>query len=159
MQVTKRSKILVDPKVQWAIGRRIMLHWLMFGVCFVSVNILIRTILSIAEEPFVESLVTAVQSQVPVAFILAIMLPMFLLDTMKLTNRFAGPMFRLRSALRALPVKDQASPLSFRSGDFWPEVAVEFNQVAKQFDALRQRNSELENELRELRQERDLQTA
>jgi len=158
MQETKRSKILVDPKIQWAIGRRVMLHWLLFAVCFGSVNILIRTILAIAEQPFAQSLSTAAQSQVPVLFVLAVMLPMFLLDTMKLTNRFAGPMFRLRHALRALPVNEKAAELTFRSGDFWPEVAVEFNAVAKQFEALRQRNAVLERELHALRQESDLQT-
>ena len=77
MQETKRSKILVDPKAQWAIGRRVMLHWLLVAVCFGSVNILIRTILAIAEQPFAQSPSTAAQSQVPVLFVLAVMLPMF----------------------------------------------------------------------------------
>ena len=158
MNITKRTKNLVDPKVQWAIGRRVMLHWLMFGVSLVSINVLVGTILTLAEEPFAKSLGAAVRDQLPVAFIFSLMLPMFLLDTMKLTNRFAGPMFRLRNALRALPTEAQESPLTFRKGDFWPEAAIEFNSVAAQYDGLRRRNAELESELKKLRKELQLQT-
>lgn len=158
MNLTKRTKILVDPKVQWAIGRRVMLHWLMFGTSLVLINVLIGTIISLADESFAESLTTAIRSQFPVAFILAVMLPMFLYDTLKLTNRFAGPMFRLRNALRTLPTGAQKSPLAFRKGDFWPEAAVEFNSVAVHHEMLRGRNAELEMELRKLRQTLELQT-
>jgi hypothetical protein len=158
MSKSKRTKILVDPKVQWAIGRRVMYHWFMFGICFISLNIFIRTLLSIANQSIMDSLLISVRSQIPVLFIFSVMLPMFLLDTMKLTNRFAGPMFRLRNAMRALPSDAQGAMLKFRSGDFWPEAADEFNRVAKEVDSLRRRNVELEGELHELRKERDLQT-
>ncbi|MGV3484430.1 MAG: hypothetical protein ACO1RT_08430 [Planctomycetaceae bacterium] len=159
MSHSKRSTFLVDPQVQWAIGRRIVLHWFLFAVCLVLVNIMMRTIVTITEVPFLEALRTAAVGQLSVVVIMIVMLPMFLLDTMKMSNRFAGPMYRLRQALNRLNAGEPIKPLAFRAGDFWSDAAEDFNRVAQQHDQLRRRNAELECELQSLRDEREMQPA
>lgn len=147
----KRSRILVDPKVQWAIGRRVMLHWFLFAICLVSVNMMMETISMLSEESFSAAVWSAASGQSSIIVVMAVMLPMFVLDTMKLTNRFAGPMHRLRQAILKLPSGDPIKPLSFRSGDFWSDVANDFNRLTRQHEAIRTRNQQLEIEIRELR--------
>ncbi len=157
MNNKKRTKFLVDPVVQWAIGRRVILHWVLFAVCLISVNVMMRTILTMTDMPFGEAIRTAAMHQISVIVVMAVMLPMFVLDTMKLSNRFAGPMYRLRNALVKIPTGEPMKALTFRTGDFWFDVADDFNRVAKHHELLRRRNAELELEVKSLRDARDLQ--
>ena len=85
-----------------------------------------------------------------------LLIPVFLRDTLRLSNRFAGPMFRLRQAIECLSAGKENRPLKFRKKDFWQPVADKFNLVINEVEALRQRNQELESELAELRAEREL---
>jgi hypothetical protein len=82
-----------------------------------------------------------------------LLLPLFLRDTLKLSNRFAGPMYRLRMALKSMVSEGTLKPIKFRDGDFWQEAAEDFNVVASKFDELQAENSALRAELQSLRQE------
>ena len=57
------------------------------------------------------------------------MLPILLLDVLITSNRFAGPLYRLRRSMRALAAGEHVQPVVFRDGDFWHEIADEFNAV------------------------------
>jgi hypothetical protein len=50
-------------------------------------------------------------------------------DVVRMSNRFCGPLFRLRRSIRALSRGEHVDPISFREGDFWPEIAQEFNTL------------------------------
>ena len=52
-----------------------------------------------------------------------------MLDTIRFSNRFVGPVTRLRRAMRSLGTTDDVAPLQFRDNDFWAEAADEFNNV------------------------------
>ena len=58
-----------------------------------------------------------------------ILLPMVVVDIIRLSNRFAGPLVRLRRAMRALARGEHVQPIYFREGDFWQEFANEFNGI------------------------------
>ena len=49
---------------------------------------------------------------------------------LRFTHRFAGPVLRLRRELRDLADGKQSPTLKFRDGDYWKDLAVEFNRVA-----------------------------
>jgi aconitase B len=55
------------------------------------------------------------------------LMPAFLLDVVRFSNRFAGPIVRLRRFLRELGENGEVPPLKFRDDDFWMEIAKEFN--------------------------------
>ena len=50
---------------------------------------------------------------------MVILLPVFLYDTVKLSNRFAGPVIRLRRAMQAISQGNAVEKLQFRENDFW----------------------------------------
>jgi hypothetical protein len=58
-----------------------------------------------------------------------ILLPFVTMDIVRMSNRFVGPLIRLRRAMRALARGEHVDPISFREGDFWLECAQEFNAV------------------------------
>jgi hypothetical protein len=59
-----------------------------------------------------------------------ILLPIVMLDVMRLSNRFVGPVVRLRNGLREVAEGRPAQPLNFRDDDFWRELATDFNRAA-----------------------------
>lgn len=76
----------------------------------------------------------------PVLVSTLVVLPLVLLDLMRVTNRFVGPLFRLRRDMRKLANGEAVAAVSFRKHDFWRETAEEFNAVI-------QRVRQLEREL------------
>ena len=145
--MSQRSRILVDPQVQWSIAGRILCHWALFLVCLVSISAMVRIMASVGDQPFGESWRSAMRAQVPILGVMFIMLPVFLRDTLKMSNRFAGPMYRLRIALRALAKKEPISAINFRTGDFWQEAATDFNVVLDELQSLREENESLKGML------------
>jgi hypothetical protein len=67
----------------------------------------------------------------------ALILPAILLDFLRLSHRWVGPVFRLRASLQALNRGEAVEPIAFREGDFWQELAVEFNRAADELKRLR----------------------
>jgi len=67
----------------------------------------------------------------------ALLLPAILLDLLRLSHRWVGPIFRLRASLQALNRGETVEPIAFRDGDFWQELAGEFNQTAEELQRRR----------------------
>ena len=147
--MSERARILVDPKVQWAIAGRILLHWVLFLVCILSISSMVRVLSAVGEQPFSEAFRSALVAQIPIFGVMLMLLPVFLLDTLKLSNRFAGPMYRLRTAIRSLSESEKTNSIKFRTGDFWQEVATDFNTVLSQIDELQTENETLRARLAE----------
>ena len=60
------------------------------------------------------------------------MLPVFIVDTIKLSHRFAGPIYRLRQTIRiAGRRRARYQPMKFRDFDFWQGLAEDFNQMVE----------------------------
>ena len=68
-----------------------------------------------------------------------LLLPIVLIDIVRLSNRFAGPLVRLRRSMRALARGEKVQPIHFRGSDFWQEFADEFNAIAARLQDDRRR--------------------
>ena len=106
----QRSRFLVDPKVQWAVALRVIGHWTMFLVCLVAIGVMVRVLLGAGTQSMSESLRTGMMTQLPILGVMILLLPIFIRDTLKLSNRFAGPMYRLRTELRNLATDQPGIP-------------------------------------------------
>jgi hypothetical protein len=130
-----RKRLYVDPKVQGGLVLRVAFYWF---VCLVTITLLVLCwrILTGPVRPF-HAHVSEIGERFGPTFIASlILLPLVIVDIMRFSNRFVGPLVRLRRALRALGRGEQVSPLRFRDGDFWHEFAGEFNAVAKRIEDL-----------------------
>jgi hypothetical protein len=70
----------------------------------------------------------------PVAIIAIVVLPMFIKDSINLSNRFAGPIVRVRRALADFADGKSPAPVEFRHGDFWKSLAHDVNRVLLKSD-------------------------
>ncbi len=128
----RRSKSLVDPEVQGSLLRKIGLHWCML---FVSNTIALVVWVRLFEQPDADwntTFHTYVERFLPFFVVSIALLPAFVWDTLKLTHRFAGPILRLRLTLMDAAEGRAVAPLSFRSNDFWREIAENFNTILSQ---------------------------
>jgi nitrogen fixation/metabolism regulation signal transduction histidine kinase len=151
--MSKRSKILVDPPVQWAIAGRIVGHWMMLFSCLITINVMVGVLTSVGQTSFGRALTNAAMAEMRTLAVLLLLMPIFLRDTLKLSNRFAGPMYRLRTALKTMSGGEVPKPIKFRTGDFWLEAADDFNAVRSNYESLQSENDALKAEIESLRRD------
>ncbi len=125
----QRKTILVEKQVQGALGWRIAAHWFIFLGLSVSVTCSLQMLGNFEQANLWSRLEAAIMSQVGSVVVLLALLPWFVHDSLKLSNRFAGPMVRLQKSIVELTNEDTTAPVVFRSGDFWQEIATNFNEL------------------------------
>lgn len=139
MAQPKRTKHFIDMKVQGALARRILFHW----VAFLGTAFVVSFIMQVLSNPFV-SLTTHLENlwwtQGPFLLVTIFLLPVFVVDTVKLSHRFAGPIFSLRRAIREVAAGNPARRLKFRHGDFWQELAQDYNAMLVRLGALEEQS-------------------
>ncbi len=121
-----RKQKLVDHETQSSLVIQLCLHWSLFVVANVLVlsfwlNMLhVPGELSQSQHQFLDILI-------PFLLVSVVLLPIFVLDSVRLSNRIIGPILRLRSKLQEMKNGKNNSPLSFRENDFWQALAEDFN--------------------------------
>ena len=142
-RTSRRKTHLVDPETQISLLKRITLHWLSFVVS--TCMALLMWLMLFEQEPgqsWSDLFALFLQRYAPFLIISAAMLPVFLRDTLKLSNKFAGPIQRLRRAMSNLAEGSHVDPISFRKGDFLQGLATDFNQVLSRCQGIPEREAE-----------------
>jgi hypothetical protein len=141
MGFPRRNKRFIDSQVQGALSRRIIFHWLVFLVVASAAAFLLQVL----ADPFRglnAHLLDLWWSQGPFLLVMLFLLPVFVMDSIKLSHRFAGPIFSLRRTIRS--VADGAAPrkLKFRKKDFWQDLAEDYNAMLSRLGVLQDEKSE-----------------
>lgn len=125
-----RNRLFVDPEVQAALLLRIVTYWI---VCLAAVALMLlcQQIIAGPPRPVFAHLEDLWFRFGPPFFASLVVLPLILMDIIRMSNRFSGPLIRLRRAMRALARGETVPPLRFRQGDFWKNFADEFNAVVE----------------------------
>ena len=135
----KRKKFLVDNSVQGALALRTVFYWL---AC-TTVTIGIATLLKLAsgragmETPYLD----LANFCRPIAIASLLLLPVIAYDMVQMSNRFVGPIVRLRRSMIRLAQGEPVEPIIFRENDFWRDMAGEFNVIAAELQKLRRQTS------------------
>ena len=137
MRLAKRRKLFVDSEVQGALLFRTVLYWFFL----LAATSLIMLCISAVREPggtLAEYYSRFLTRHGVVAFATLVLLPFVLYDVLATSNRFAGPLFRMRQAMRDLASGARVEPIQFREKDYWRDIADEFNAVAAYVEELKQ---------------------
>ena len=141
MGYPQRKKHFIDSRVQGALARRIIFHWLVF----VLVTSVVAFVLQVLSDPFrglTSHLSDLWWAQGPFLLVMVFLLPVFVMDAIKLSHRFAGPIFNLRRAIRKVADGEAPRKLKFRQGDFWQDLAEDYNEMLSKLGALENEKSE-----------------
>jgi hypothetical protein len=128
MSRPQRRQRFVDSKVQGALARRVIFHWFVL-LTVASVVALLMQVLSDPFRPAGEHFRAAWATQGPFLIVMLFLLPVFILDTIKISHRFAGPIFGFRRSMREIIEGQPPRKLKFREGDFWHDLADDYNAM------------------------------
>ena len=135
MSDKKRKQNYVDTKVQGALLRRIISHWFVFFFVAGITIVAMQALLGDPAQSISERVAAKASDLGIIGIVLLAIFPAFLLDTIRFSNRFAGPVVRLRRGLRELGENGTTTDITFRDDDFWADMAAEFNLVKARVDA------------------------
>jgi len=141
MLSTKRRRYFVDRGVQGTLMLRAALYW---GCCLLIVTLVLLTwqIVTGPSRIFYTQFDNLWFRYGPALVVSLCLLPLVLVDVVRLSNRFAGPAYRLRRAMRQLAHGEKVQPITFRQGDFWKEFADDFNRIAARLEKAQQQCEE-----------------
>lgn len=129
MKSVRRGQLFVDAPVQGALAVRMILYWL-FCLLTVSLMLVCWTILSDQPQSSGELFELAWTRGGPALVGSLLLLPIVMVDCVRLSNRFAGPVLRLRRGMKQLADGELVQPVNVRKGDFWFDFAADFNRLA-----------------------------
>ncbi len=133
----ERKTNFIDANVQGSLVLRICLHWIGFLILTGGCFIFLQALLSIADGSLWVRIQKTSREFMLLAVLMLAILPAFILDSIRFSNRFVGPIYRLRRALRELNEHGHCEEIRFREHDFWQEIADDFNAVAAKLMATR----------------------
>lgn len=131
----RRGAFFVDKVVQGRLAWKVISYWFF---CLLAVELFVACWLVWLYRP--ESSLDLVRlvmhvCAIPIAASL-ILLPVVIVDSIRFSHRFTGPMVRFRRIMKDLAEGKEIEPLAIREGDFWNDYAADFNRVAARMKEL-----------------------
>ena len=124
----QRKRLLIDGKVQGALVVRVIAYWV---ACVITVELLTVTwrIAVGPEQPtfwdyFLQQDLWGIAGRLVVCGLLLVPISM---DFLRLSNRFAGPVYRMQCMLKQVAAGGEFQPVRLRENDFWQDFANDLN--------------------------------
>jgi len=143
MTIFKRKILLVDGNVQGALVARVVAYWI---ACAFTVEMLHLTwqIATGPEQPtffayFWQQDLWGMAGRLALCGLLLVPITF---DVLRLSNRFAGPVYRMQSTLRQVARGGEFTPIRLREGDFWHGFAADMNAALARLAAQRGQSSQ-----------------
>ncbi|HEX4129612.1 MAG TPA: hypothetical protein VHZ24_06185 [Pirellulales bacterium] len=133
-----REQLFVCPKLQGLVLWRLLFYWL---ACLTlsALAVVGWSIFCDPEATAGEHVRRLAAYFVPALAVGLVLLPVVIVDCITLSNRFLGPLVRLRGSIRRLATDDHVMPLHFRESDFWHEFAVEYGELVERVERMKER--------------------
>ncbi len=137
----QRVRFYIDPSVQSKLILRLVSHWFAYFAGAFLVLMLFQAVrMGPTVDPFLTVIGRIFVQNLPLVIIFLVLMPVFVWDTIKWSNRFVGPMYRLRMAMRKVAETGELAPLSFREKDYWKLAAEDYNAMIERLTADTQRH-------------------
>lgn len=141
-----RRKIWIDQLVQGGLVGRIILYWLSVVAYFAIGHVVFQWIDQpewTLEEHFI-AMFEAFGFWLPGLLLLA---PLIVFDIVKMSHRFAGPVYRLKNHLTKVCSGEEKGKLWFREGDYWWELVEPVNNIITRMLTAEEKLVDLKNKL------------
>jgi hypothetical protein len=134
-QQERRGGELADRSVQGKLLFHISVHWCAFLVATTAFMIFVEMMSGNPQDAFS----SLWDKHMATLLALLVLGPIFVRDLVRFSDRFAGPIVRLRREMKKLAAGEAVAPLQFREDDFWTELADDFSVIANQLQSSAQR--------------------
>lgn len=159
----RRKTIFVNREVQGRLVYRVVLYW--FACIFAIVGLLAAVPIAVScfygANVHLGSLLFQVWVKFwPAFFASMLVLPIVILDTIRLSHRFVGPLLRIRNDMNRLADGEDVPPVELRENDAWADLAKAFNKVSAELQALRdERATSLRSQSEPVTPQEEIRTA
>ncbi len=130
----KRKRLVIEPTIQYSLVRQLIFQWTLHLVATLLLLAMLQVLLGGFFQPWQYHVGRIGPTLASLAIAMCFLLPVFILSSLKLSNRFAGPIHRFRRELRRLAEGASYQELKFRENDYWQEMGDELDAA---MDALR----------------------
>lgn len=124
----QRRRVWIDEQLQGVVLQRVILYWFMCFV-FLTVPILIGKTMADPSRFFFQHFPKVVVEYWPMYVGLMALLPVIAYDTLMVSHRVAGPMFRVRKELELLAKGESTPGVQLRQQDFFQDVVEPINEI------------------------------
>ncbi len=145
MSKKPRTKLLIDRDVQMAIVARVIFYWAGCS-CFISMPLVIGRFLLEPEVLIIDQIANVFYEHWSIYLVLFVMLPFAIYDALRLSNRFAGPVFQIRKSLVNYNQTGRFTRVAIRKDDFWHDLADEVNKAVDSSTSSATRDEAFEKE-------------
>ena len=133
MSLSRRNQLLTDEVVQGELLFRAIIYWF-FCLMVVAILVVGWSMVTGPPRPLSVIIQDSLVQTAPSFFGSIALLPIVLMDVLKVSSRFVGPIQRLRNVLRKAAAGEPTPPLVVRKDDF-AIMCTFFNGVAKPIDS------------------------
>jgi hypothetical protein len=143
VRLTPRKRLFVDRQIQGTLLFRIVIYWC-FSVLAVCLFVLCARAIDHPAGSFLDyfAIDDFFIQYGAVILASALLVPLIMYDALVISNRFAGPLLRMRRSMRALAGGEYVAPIQFREKDYWRDFAEEFNAIAEYVEQLKKQLAE-----------------
>ena len=139
MSSCKRKQLLVDRPLQGRLMARLWLYVLLYAFFVIHVHFLMQlshqAIKNGTQNGLFGMYVDFLCTQSYVLLSVAILAPCVLVDSLKFSNRIAGPLFRCRTMIYEMAAGKAVPEFTPRKGDLMPEFWQAFNALIRLWNA------------------------
>lgn len=128
----QRKSLYINRSVQGQLIVRSVMQWF-FYMCAVLLTIVIWTVIRSPSQSAIALIYQAFMYFWPAIIASLMILPLFLYDMLKESNRIAGPIHRLKIEMQKFTNGEKVKELRFRDRDHWEEIAEEFNALVRKY--------------------------
>ena len=121
--MNRRFRVFVDGKLQGALCLRIAFYWI---VCQATVA---ATVFGFSALGGGNASGSPGQYLLPALMVSGLVLPVAWFDLLNFSNRFVGPVYRIRKVVQQLADGEETSEIHFRKKDFYRELENDLNRI------------------------------
>lgn len=143
-----RRQVITDQTVQGELLFRALIYWFL---CLTTILLMVLgwSLWSGPPRTFVQVVQDTLVVSAPVVFGSVVLLPIVLIDVLRVSNRFVGPIRQVRYVLKQLSSGEKARRVYLRQGDFWQDLAHYTNMVAEDLEQSREDREHAEQQQRD----------
>ena len=130
MSRLRRGKLVVDVS-QHVLTRRVVYYWAFFVL---TISLLTMCSITLTENATSSTeLMKLLWNRCGLTMLAsALVIPLVIIDCMRLSNRIVGPIFRMKKAMHDAATGMHVDPIQLRPHDFWADFTADFNAFLTQ---------------------------
>ncbi len=125
----RRRRQLVYPRIQLALALQAIRIWALFLFTMFGLLCGLEYFNNGAQESMGNCALKMWERHGPALVVILFLLPAIIYDSIKLSNRFVGPLMRLRTAMQAIASGQAVEPLKCRRKDCAEDFFNAFNEM------------------------------